>query len=63
MQKHSLGKEGLPSASKGEAQRGEGKVHQATPALERIEPIMADLMEQVGFLGRLNQYLALDKAI
>ncbi len=59
MQKYSLGKEDLPSASKGEAQRGEGKVHQATPALERTEPIIADLMEQVRFLGRLNQYLAL----
>jgi group II intron reverse transcriptase/maturase len=42
-----LGKEGLPSPSKGEAQRGEGKVHQAILASERTEPIMTDLMEQV----------------
>ena len=32
---------------KGEARREEGKVYQAIPALERTEPIVADLMEQV----------------
>ena len=47
MQKHSLGKEGLPSSPAGEAQRGEGEVRQATSASERTKPIMTDLMEQV----------------
>jgi len=58
MQQHSLVKEGLPSVSKGEAQKGEGEVHQAIPASERTQPVVTELMEQVGFLGLLNQYQA-----
>ena len=63
MQKHSLVKEGLPLSPAGEAQRGEGEVRQATSALEKAKPIVTELMEQAGFLGRLNQYQELGKAI
>jgi group II intron reverse transcriptase/maturase len=47
MQQLSLLKEGLLSSPAGEAQREEGKVRQTVPALERTEPILTELMEQV----------------
>jgi RNA-directed DNA polymerase len=47
MQQLSLLREDLLSSSAGEAQREEGKVRQAIPALERTEPILTELMEQV----------------
>jgi group II intron reverse transcriptase/maturase len=53
MQQLSLFKEGLPSISEGEARREEGKVRQAIPALERTEPIVTELMEQVVERGNL----------
>lgn len=34
-------------ARRGEAQRGDGRVHQATAVSERTEPIMVDLMQEV----------------
>jgi RNA-directed DNA polymerase len=38
---------GLLSSLKGETRREEGKVRQSVPALERTEPIVTELMEQV----------------
>lgn len=52
MQQLPLSKEDLLSCQKGEAQREEGKVRQAIPALERTGPILTDLVEQV--VGREN---------
>ena len=63
MQQLSLFQEGLPSVSLGEACGREEKVHQAVTASERTEPMVSDLMEQVVFIGLLNQYLALGKAM
>ena len=47
MRQLSLFDEDLLSCPMGEAQRGDGRVHQATAALVRTEPIMVDLMQEV----------------
>ena len=46
MRHRSLFDEGLPSCSKGEAPRRDGRRYQAAAAWERSEPIMAGLMQE-----------------
>ena len=43
-----LFQEGLPSVSSGEARGREEKAHQAVTASKRTEPMVSDLIEQVG---------------
>ena len=47
MRQLSLFDEDLLSCPMGEAQRGDGRVHQATAASVRTEPIRVDLMQEV----------------